>query len=729
MPSHSDQDRIRQIHQLIGRALAAGQTALDEAQAKRVLSMYGVPVPPGQVVRTKEAACEAARGIGFPVVMKAIGPDIRHKTEANLVALNVHDDAAVAREFTRLQCVVGDGFGGVLVEEMVKAERELMVGMKRDPAFGPAVAFGVGGVMTEALADIAVAVAPLDDIDTAELMDLIRAKTMLQTFRGYPAVDRAALSDILKGVGQIALDHPEIAELDINPLLTRQGAPIAADALVILAKPREEPPALEEPAKAHVDLRAVFNPKSVAVVGASADLAKWGGSLLHSIVEGGYPGDVFPVNPRGGVLFDLPVYLSLDDLPYAPDLVFIAVSAGQVEEVVAQCGRLGVSAAVVITAGFSEAGEEGSALEERIVRTARRAGVTLVGPNCMGLISTEARLHGTGFVSAHPMPGGLSVISQSGNVGYKLLSMAQTRGTGIAKFVSVGNEADADSVDVLGYLSSDAQTRVVLMYLEGVEDGRRLMEIARDTTMNKPIVVVRGGLTEFGSRAAASHTGALAGTAAVREASARQRGAVGTTSPDEGLDIALCLAHLPLPRGPRVAVVTLGGGWGVLAADDLARNGLALAELPAGLMEDLDQILPSFWSRANPIDLVTSGEQETINRVLDLVAGSDAVDAVLVLAVVGSPVSTRDSIAKGLPPNAEGLYSWDAAFMAHVAGLIAKSNKPIINVSLNALERSVYAGEGGYCPIVLSTPKASAQVLGQMAWYSRYLQSRSGSRL
>jgi acyl-CoA synthetase (NDP forming) len=351
-----------------------------------------------------------------------------------------------------------------------------------------------------------------------------------------------------------------------------------------------------------------------------------------------------------------------------------------------------------------------------------------VGPNCMGVISNECRLHATGFVAAHPHSGGLSVISQSGNVGYKMLKLADARGAGIAKFVGVGNEARINSVDVLEYLGTDPHTDAILMYLEGVKDGRRLMEIARRTTPHKPIVVVRGGMTAFGSHAAASHTGAMAGTAAVREASARQTGAVGTTSPEEGIDLALSLAHLPLPRGRRVAVVTLGGGWGVIAADEVARNGLVLADLPPDLLAELDQILPPFWSHGNPIDLVTSGDAESIQRVLERVVRSDAVDAVLVLGVVGSPAASRDSVARGIPPNEEGLYAWDAAFMQRIAGLIATSDKPVINVPLEPLERSVFSGEGRYGPIALATPKAGAQVLGQMAWYSAYLRSRAAAR-
>ena len=460
-------------------------------------------------------------------------------------------------------------------------------------------------------------------------------------------------------------------------------------------------------------------------MGASSDPAKWGGSLLKNIVEGAYEGAVYPVNPKGGTMFGLPVFASLDLLPTRPDLAIIAVAAPSVEKVLADCGRIGIPGAVVISAGFSEAGAEGEALEAGLARVAREAGIALIGPNCMGVISSGCSLHATGFVSVHPSRGGLSVISQSGNVGYKLLKMADAQGAGIAKFVGVGNQAVVDCVDVLDYLSDDADTDVILMYLEGVRDGRRLMDIARRTTWHKPIVVVRGGMTAFGSHAAASHTGAMAGTAAVREASARQTGAIGTTSPDEGIDLAIALENLPPPRGPRVAVVTLGGGWGVLAADEIARNGLVLAELPAPLLDDLNHILPPFWSHGDPIDMVTSGDADTIERVVGLVTACDAVDSVLVLGVVGSPVTSRDAQAAGTPLNDEGLNPWDAAYLDWVGRLISAHGKPVIHVPLEPLARSVFSSAGRHRPVALSTVRSAAQVLGRMAWYGAYLESHS----
>ena len=233
----------------------------------------------------------------------------------------------------------GGALEAVLVEQMVAGNRELMVGMKRDPQFGPVVAFGLGGVLTEALGDVALALAPVDDHDAGELPGLIRAKRLLGPFRGYPPVDRAALAKIIQAIGQMALDHPQIAEIDVNPLLMQGDRPVAADALIILSP---EVARIREPRAFEPDLRALLSPESVAVVGASGDVSKWGGSALRNILDGGYTGRIYPVNPKGGIFFGLPAYASIDELPEAPDLALLAVGGHQVATMLEQCGRRGI---------------------------------------------------------------------------------------------------------------------------------------------------------------------------------------------------------------------------------------------------------------------------------------------------------------------------------------------------------------------------------------------------
>jgi acyl-CoA synthetase (NDP forming) len=720
MPVDVD-DEPGQPREIVERALAAGRPALDEAAAKQILSAYGVPVPAGGVVHSAVEAAELAGTLGVPVAMKAVGALIQHKTERQLVALGLRRPDEVGEAYAALVERAGAALEGVLVEEMVAGSREFMVGMNRDAAFGPVVAFGLGGTMTEVLRDIALAITPGAEGDVAELPDLIRGRALLGPFRGRPSVDREMLIAVLRAVERIAADIPQIAEIDVNPLLIQDGRPVAADALMILSAPAT---ALAPGPAFTPNLEAVLAPRSVAIVGASGDVVRWGGSALHNIIAGGFRGDIYPVNPKGGEFFGLPVSTSLAELPAAPDLALLAVGAGQLPDVIPQCGEAGVRAAVAIAAGFSETGDAGTEAEAALAQAAADSGVTLIGPNCMGLIANATRLHATGFIALHPRPGNVAIVSQSGNLGVQLSALADRRDLGVRCFVGVGNEAQVSAVDVLDYLADDEGTSCVLAYLEGIDDGRRLFDVAAATSRKKPVVVLRGGLTDAGGKAAASHTGAMAGSAAVYEAAARQAGLVACTSVQEALDLTTALANLPLPKGRRVAVVTNGGGAGVLAADEMARQGLTLLEPPAQLLADLDEFLPPFWSRRNPFDMVATAGGDVGPRVVAAVARCPEVDAVVVLSVLGVP-NTGDEVREQAGTGDYDDFSpWERSFLDDVAALMAETGKPIINVPDLPIRRAVYPGDHPCSPVVVPTPRAAALVVDRMAryevWRSRH---------
>ena len=681
-------------------------------------------------MHSAQDAARAVEALGRPAVLKGLGPDIQHKSDIGLVELGVRDAAAARTAYHR---IVDRGAGrvveGVLVEEWVPHERELLVGMRRDEQFGPVIAFGLGGIFTEAVADVAFALAPLDSADCRALMAELRAQRLLGPVRGLPRVDMDQLERIIQAIAQMAADHPEIAEIDVNPLLVSGTDLVAADALVILAEPVRAPVhggALGG-GERRLHLDAVFAPRSVAIVGASEDATKWGGSVMRNLLDGGFEGALYPINPRGGTILGVPAYAGPADLPETPDLVIVALGGAHAAAVVAECGRRHVPAVIVISAGFGEAGDEGSALQQELARTAEESGVTLVGPNCMGVLCTSAHLSAVGFVTLRPEAGPLSVISQSGNIGTQLLMTAERRGVGVEKYVSSGNQATTDANDLLEFLADDPRTGVVVMYLESMDDGRRFYELARATTPRKPVIVVRGGMSALGRRAASSHTGALAGSAEVFKAAARQAGVITTGDPDEALDVASLLTCLPLPAGRRVAVVTLGGGWGVLTADALAENGLQLAELPPDVLAAVDELLPPFWSRGNPIDLVATVAHGVPERVIELVAASDAVDAVITLALIGSPSSGRPEQERS--PGAGGtlaeLNDRETALLLHVAAVMERTGKPIVSVPLCPVQRSVFPGLGRYAPVLLPSPPAAVRALAGAAWYATHHVRRS----
>jgi acyl-CoA synthetase (NDP forming) len=516
-----------------------------------------------------------------------------------------------------------------------------------------------------------------------------------------------------------------MAEIDINPLLIRGADPIAADALIVLS------PAAAEPAPAPTftpDLDAVLAPRSVAVVGASGDVTRWGGSAVKNILAGGFEGAIYPVSPKGGEFFGLPVSTSLEDLPAAPDLALLAVGARQLPEVILQCGAAGVRAAVAIAAGFSETGDAGKEAEAALARAAADAGVTLIGPNCMGLVANATHLHATGFIALHPRPGNVAVVSQSGNLGVQLTTLADRRDLGVRCFIGVGNEAQVTAVDVVEKLAGDDGTACILAYLEGIDDGRRLFDVARAASREKPVVVLRGGLTDAGGKAAASHTGAMAGSAAVYEAAARQAGLVTCTSVQEALDLTTALANLPLPKGHRLAVVTNGGGAGVLAADEMHRQGLTLLDPPEALLTELDGILPPFWSRRNPFDMVATAGGDVGPRVVDAVARCPEVDAVIVLSVLGVPNTGDEVRAQSSTGDYDDFSPWEQRYLDGVAALMAETGKPIINVPDLPIRRAIHAADRPYAPVVVPTPRAAAFVIERMARYAAWRARHTDSR-
>jgi acyl-CoA synthetase (NDP forming) len=730
----------------IEAALEAGVSALDEAAGKELFAAYGIPVPRGFTAHSADEAARAAAGLGYPVVLKGSAAAVQHKTDAGLVLLGVSDGREVREGYRTLQeraAASGVSLDGVLVEHMVQGKREFVVGLIRDRLFGPVVMFGLGGIFTEALHDVAFAVAPLSDEDVEELLDAIEARVLLGPFRGSPAVDRAALVRIIKAVAKMGDDHPEIREIDVNPLLFDGATPVAVDALIAIGDPV---PVSTRPPADLSRLDALVAPRSVAVVGASSDTNKWGGMLVANLELGGFPGPIYLVNPKGGTILGLPVHQTISALPEVPDLAIVAVNAALVDAVVDECGRKGVRAVIVVSAGFSETGEQGRALEDQVVRTAEKYGMALVGPNCMGVISTHHKLYATGFTLLRPDPGGASMVSQSGNLGTQLLVAAERRKGGVGKFIGVGNEAMIDAVDFINYLRTDPLTTTIVAYMEGFDDGRRLLDVVRQTSPEKPVVVLRGGMTDYGAKAAASHTGALTSSGAVFRAAARQSGMIVTTDPDEFMDLTFALAYMPLPPGKRVAVATMGGGWGVLVSDEIARCGLELATLSPDVIAGLDGLLPPYWSHSNPIDLVATITPGVPEAVVEMLAASDTVDAVLVMGVIGSMSESRRALreidrlkqcatAGSSLPNGGGcepeeaepeLSERELAFIKEMAALMDRYCKPITNISFKPMTQAVFSTGGRFSTFVLPSPLRAVRVLGKMAGYSRFLQKKGG---
>jgi acyl-CoA synthetase (NDP forming) len=378
---------------------------------------------------------------------------------------------------------------------------------------------------------------------------------------------------------------------------------------------------------------ALFEPRGVVVAGTSSHPGKFGFVALHNILRHGYPGAVFATNREGGEILGVHALTSIDDLPDgAADLVFVCTPAAANVDLVQRCAAKGVRAAFVTSAGYGEAGDEGRAAERELVACCADLGMLLVGPNGQGVVSTPASLCAQ-IVAPYPPRGRIAIASQSGNFVSSFQNYAVQSGIGVSRAVSAGNAAAVTVPDLLEYFAGDAETAVALAYVEGVTDGRAFYERVRAVAQRKPLVLLKGGTTTGGQRAAASHTGALASDERIFAGMCRQAGVTRAGTVEEAFEAAATFATQPLPRGPRVAVLTTAGGWGVVTADAIARSGLELVDLPDDLRAAIDAKLPPRWSRNNPIDLAGAETRDTIPEVLGLVAGHDDVDAVVYLGL------------------------------------------------------------------------------------------------
>ena len=615
--------------------MSAGRT-LSEAESKALLVPYGLVVPDERVVATAGQAVAAATELGFPVVAKLVGPSIAHKTERGLVRLGLTDAASVATAVTELLAAAtsDDGDVGVLLAPMVAGNRELIAGLVRDPQFGPTVMLGLGGVLAEAIADVVFRPAPLDDVTAHEMLDGLATQRLLDAFRGEAPVDREAVVALLVGLGRLAVDRPDVASVDVNPLIvTATGAVIAVDALVELGPPTTAPPA---PRRRPDDdaFRALFEPRGVVVTGASTHPGKFGFVALHNLLAAGYRGTIHATNLGREQVLGVQTVADIDELPDGEiDLAFVCTPAATNTDILRACAAKGIKAAFLTSAGYGEAGDAGRAAERELVALADELGILLAGPNGQGLVSTPAHLCAQ-IVAPYPPAGRIAVASQSGNFVSSFLNLARASGVGISRAVSAGNAAAVQVADYLDFYADDPASAVALAYVEGITDGEALMRRLASVAARTPLVLLKGGATAGGARAAASHTGALAADDDVFDGACRAAGITRAASVEAAFEAAATFATQPLPHGPNVVVLTTAGGWGVVTADAITRDrDLRLADLPADLLAAIDEHLPPRWSKNNPVDCAGGETRDTIPTVMRLIAEHPDVDAIVYLGL------------------------------------------------------------------------------------------------
>ena len=722
------------IQTMIDASLTDGANVICEDEAKTILGQFGVPVVSETRAATPEAAGAAAAKIGFPVVLKAVGEQILHKTESGLVKIGLQSEAEVAAAAKEMAARGPHPIEAFLVQPQIQGQREFVAGVFNDPLFGPVVMFGLGGIFTEALNDAIFKVAPLEPADIEAMLTELRSKKLLGAFRGEAAADKVVLRRALKGLSDLAVQFPQIKEIDINPLIIApNGSPVAVDALIVTGEHHSPAPRRTEVNRK--TLSSCYYPESVVFIGASGSISKWGHMIPTNIINGKFKGRVYLVNPKGGQIVGRTAYRSLSEIDDKIDLAVITIPAAKVLAQIPLLQKKKVKAMLLISSGFRETGEEGRRLEDEVVAAAREAGILIFGPNTMGICNPHIDLFCCG-VHVYPMPGSTSLVCQSGNMGTQLLAFAEQQDIGIRAFSGSGNEAMVTLEDYMEAFEDDDLTRTVVLYIESVKDGVRFFQSARRVSKKKPVVVLKGGRTSEGGQAASSHTGALASDFRIFEAACRQAGIIQVKQPIDLLDLSAVFSSLPLPKGNRVAIMTLGGGWGVVTTDLCVEHGLTLPPLSEEIITRLDQILPDYWSRSNPADIVGEHDPNIPMTAMEALMKWDGCDAVIHLGINGRRILARkmlDSIANTDPAySAKELedigamaIEFENLYIRHVVKLIEQYQKPVLGVSLLTDEdsKTLYRVEGAqYKGVFFPSPERAVKALSGMCRYQQWLE-------
>ncbi len=605
------------VRKVLDGVRSEGRTSLTAPESWLICDAYAIPVPEEGLATSAKEAAALAKKIGLPVALKVVSPDILHKTEAGGVITGLASAAEVQKAYAAIIKNAGAykkdaKVLGVQVQRMVAQgdAHEVIVGAATDPSFGKVVAFGMGGVLVEVLGDVTYRLAPANRQDALSMIDSVKAAQVLRGVRGARGVDRKSLSALIVNVSRLVTDFPEIEELDLNPVFAGPDGVTAVDVRIVVdfapSKPRHRP-GREEILTA---MNRIMMPDSIAVIGASPEDGKIGNAVMKNLVDGGYAGAIYPVNPRADEILGRKCYGSVKDIPGTVDIGVFAIPAKFVAQALAECGEKGVAGAILIPSGFAEIGETG--LQEEIVAVARAHDVRLMGPNIYGFYYTPKSLCAT-FCTPYDVRGQVALSSQSGGVGMAIVGFSRSTRMGVSAIVGLGNKSDIDEDDLLTFFEQDPNTQVIAMHAEDLKDGRAFAEVASRVSKKKPVVMLKAGRTSMGARAASSHTGAMAGNDRVYDDVLRQSGVIRAYTLRDMLEFARCLPILPTPKGENVIIITGAGGSGVLLSDACVNNGLKLMKMPRDLDEAFKQFIPPFGASGNPVD-ITGGEPPATYR-------------------------------------------------------------------------------------------------------------------
>ena len=608
---------------------------ITEESSKEILSEYGIKVPQYALVTSSDEAVKKSKEIGFPLVAKIVSADILHKTDVGGVKVGLRSEDEVKKAFDDMYHRLKEKFDvkGVLLEKMVPNGVELIIGLQNDSQFGPSIMVGLGGIYTELLKDVSFRVLPITKDDAIKMLNSLRGRDILKGFRGSKTVNMDMISEAIVNIGTLGVDLAgKYESIDFNPVVVYPDGYFVVDAKIILKeKSSDDAISKASPDASFMDL--FFNAKSVALIGASPEPGKIGNSVMESLAKHDYKGKVYPVNAKGyPEIMGIKAYKNLLDIKDPIDVVIVTVDLKFVPDLLAECGKKNIHNMVIISGGGKELGGERAAIEKRVQDLSRELNVRIIGPNCIGIFNGENRLDCAfqGHLRMiRPRQGNVAFLSQSGTVGIAFMETADA--FGLSKMISYGNRSDVDEADMIHYLAQDPDTNVIGLYVEGLGDGRKFMNSAKNVIKEyqKPIVVFKNGRSTKGAKQAASHTGSLGGSFAVISGAFEQTGIISVDSYEELTSALKALTWQPVPKGNRIAMVTNGAGPIIAAIDNFERLNLELAQLSDQTIKSFKEHYPATYVIGNPCDVTGSASADDYRFAIQAFLDDPNVDIVM----------------------------------------------------------------------------------------------------
>lgn len=678
---------------ILHRAFSEKRSYLMEHESKEILEGSGVATTGSLVAGSEHEAVAMSRGIGYPVVLKIVSPDVIHKTDAGGVKLNLTNERDVRAAYREIVTAFQDRqIVGISVQKMADPGIEAIIGVTRDPAFGSVLMFGLGGVFVEVLKDVTFRVLPITDQDAEEMIREIKGYALLNGHRGY-SVDRSALKGLLLTISRLIVEYPEIREMDLNPVFLYPSGYMTVDARVFLEEAAEGRQVTPEKV---ANLHHLFYPESIAVFGATDSENKLGYNVFRNLLSHDFKGKLYPIHPKKETVQGVRAYKSIFDVDGPVDLAILIVPLEAALQAVEDCCKKGIAYVVVETAGFAETGEKGKRAQARIREIIAQNDCRILGPNCSGVINTHHNMVQSIGILDNLKKGNVGLIAQAGVYAAGILTGLRNI-LDFGMVATIGNKMDISETDILQYMGEDENIDVIAMYMEDVTSGRHFIDVARQVTAQKPVIVLKAGITEAGQKAVSSHTASLAGNDEINDIAFRQSGIIRARDNEHLFALTRAFSKQPLPRGTGAMVITYTGSLGVAATDRLYLNGMKLAELEPKLKARMREILPDYLNIQNPVDCSFSMTPEQVKSLLEIGMESPHVHSFIIILqgeMLGSFVGSVKSVdTRGKPI------------------LCCVACKEFMMDDVIKMEQ---AGVPVY-----STPEMSADVLGQMHRYAR----------